>query len=328
MSAALARVEVPTPPGFRFRTTLLSHGWVELAPFTHDEGFTTLHRTHRLDDGRVLTLEFRPRAGDGEGEGGIRVTAAGTDLAAGDHEAIAAATRRTFSLDLDLTPFYERLRGEERYRWVEPAGAGRLLRSPTVWEDLAKTLLTTNTTWAQTRNMVRRLTALGPPAPEGAGGGGDGADGAPPTAFPPPERVAELAPEELGERIGAGYRGPYLHALAHRIAGGELDVETWADPALPTDELYRRVTELQGFGPYAAGNVLKLLGHFDELALDSAARSMFARRFGDGEPAPDSAIGEHYEPYGEWRGLVLWMDLLQEWFESELGGTPDPGDEG
>ena len=36
-----------------------------------------------------------------------------------------------------------------------------MLVSPTVWEDLAKTLLTTNTTWAMTKSMVARLAALG-----------------------------------------------------------------------------------------------------------------------------------------------------------------------
>jgi hypothetical protein len=39
--------------------------------------------------------------------------------------------------------------------------AGRLLVSPTVWEDLAKTLLTTNTTWGATVQMCRRLLTLG-----------------------------------------------------------------------------------------------------------------------------------------------------------------------
>ena len=37
------------------------------------------------------------------------------------------------------------------------AGAGRMLRSPTVFEDLVKTICTTNCTWSAT---VRMVTAL------------------------------------------------------------------------------------------------------------------------------------------------------------------------
>lgn len=311
---------VPTPPGFVFHTTLMSHGWLQLAPFRHDEPVTDLRRTHGLGDGTVVALTFEGVETDGPADatGGeaIRVTVSGAQLTEERRREIETVTRRIFHLDLDLSSFYERVREEERYRWVEPYGAGRLLRSPTVWEDLAKTLLTTNTTWAQTRGMVRRLAELGEPAPEGLA-----AEDSPffPHAFPTPETVAGLDPGELGETIRAGYRGPYLQELAEGAASGELEVESWTDPELLTEELYRRVTALTGFGPYAAGTVLKLLGHYDQLALDSAARGMYARQFNGGEKAPDSEIAARYEPYGEWRGLALWMDLMREWFEEEEG---------
>lgn len=293
-----ARLSVPTPAGFGFRATLFSHGWVQLHPFRHDESLEWLERTHRLDDGAVVRLTI---AGDGGDD--LRVAVSGAPLTDARRREVRSAVGRIFHLELDLGAFYERLRGEERYAWVEDAGAGRLLRSPGVWEDLAKTLLTTNTTWGATRKMVERLTALGEPL-------GDGER----HAFPTPERVAALSPEELDDHVRAGYRSPYLHRLAGAIAGGELDVESWTDPALSSPELYDRVTALQGFGPYAAGTVLKLLGHYDELALDSAARTMFARQFRGGEKVADAEIEAHYEPYGAWRGLVLWMDMVREWF--------------
>lgn len=302
------RFRVATPADFRFRTTLYSHGWVQLRPFRHDAELTRLERTHRLADGAVVHLTVT--AGDDEV---LEVAVDGADLTATRQRELAAAVGRVVHLDLDLAPFYERLRGEERYAWVERAGAGRLLRCPTVWEDLAKTLLTTNTTWGGTRKMVERLTALGEPH-------GDGEH----HAFPEPERIAALAADELDAHLRAGYRSPYLHALAADIAAGDLDVESWADPELGSRELYERVTALQGFGPYAAGNVLKLLGHYDELALDSSARAMFARQFRDGEKAADEEIEAHYAPYGQWRGLVLWMDMIREWFHEDL--DTDPGE--
>jgi N-glycosylase/DNA lyase len=161
--------------------------------------------------------------------------------------------------------------------------------------------------------MVRRITALGEPY-------GDSAAGL--HAFPSPERVAELAPEALGEAIRAGYRSAYLHDLATGIADGRLDVEAWAEPGLPAAELLARLRSLKGFGPYAAGTMLKLLGGFDQLALDTAARGTFAARYRGGAPATDREIAAHYEPYGEWRGLVLWMDVLHHHSGADPEASP------
>lgn len=305
------RLAAPTPPSFRFRTTLLSHGWLGLAPFGHDQEVTTLRRTEKLGDGTVVRLQVR--AGEEEALEVDVEGLAGT-LDAGRREEISGTVGRIFHLDLDLAPFYERLRGEEAYTWVERAGAGRLLRCPTVWEDLAKTLMTTNTTWGGTRGMVRRICELGDPF-HGAGEGAEALH-----AFPAPERIAALPPDELAGHIRAGYRAPYLHELATGIAEGRLDVESWAGSDLPSDELYREVRSLKGFGPYAAGTMLKLLGRYDQLALDTAARTMYSERYKDGAQPTDAEIEAHYAPYEKWKGLVLWMDLLHHALGEELEG--------
>lgn len=310
----MAEISIKTPDAFRFRSTLLSHGWIDLAPFGFDEAYTRLDRTHALESGRVVRLSVR------EGSPGELIADLGNQwLDSEEEDEVRQTIRRIFQFDLDLSAFYERLKDEERYRWVEQHGAGRLLRAPTVWEDLVKTLLTTNTTWAMTRSMVKRLTTLGDSLDAQNGsdshvdvpGKPDGdANGAGAYAFPRPEQVAALSADELDAHVRAGYRSGYLHELARRIAEGALDVESWATAAVSADELYEKIKALSGFGPYAAGAVLKLLGKFDRLAVDSAARSMFAREFARGERAPDSAISTHYESFGKWRGLVMWMDLM------------------
>ena len=309
----MAVFSIDTPPDFRFRSTLLSHGWIDLAPFGYDETYTRLHRTHRLANGRVLRFTALDA-----GPGTVKVDTGAAHLSPGEEAELRRAVQSILQLDLDLTPFYEALAEEERYQWVLQFGAGRLLRAPTVWENLVKTLLTTNTTWSMTRAMVRRLLVLGDPLAAEAEGSA-GADILPPDggsfedsgrAFPLPQQVAAQSVEDLDAQVRAGYRTGYLHELATRIAEGELDVEAWGTGELSADELYRRITALNGFGPYAAGAVLKLLGKFDRLALDSAARAMFAREFAGGERVLDSAISAHYEPYGEWRGLIMWMDLM------------------
>lgn len=151
------------------------------------------------------------------------------------------------------------------------------------------------TTWAQTRQTVARLCALGEPLDEGR------------HAFPTPQRIAAMPPDELAAHSRAGYRAAYLHELAQRISSGE-DVEAWR--GLPADELYHRVRSLKGFGDYAAGTMLRLLGHFDRLAIDTECRAAFRRIHG--RPAEnDREISAYYAPFGRWRGLLMWMDVIE-----------------
>jgi 3-methyladenine DNA glycosylase/8-oxoguanine DNA glycosylase len=175
-----------------------------------------------------------------------------------------------------------------------------MLVSPTVWEDLAKTLLTTNTTWAMTKSMVARLAALGDPGPDDT------------RAFPEPTQIAAYEPDSLTQHVRAGYRGAYLHELATRIASGELAVEAWRDPALSSLEVYKALKQIKGFGDYAAGAMMRLLGRFDQLGLDSVCRAMYAQRYNAGVAATDREIAAYYEPFGIWRGLVVWLDVMKE----------------
>ncbi|MEX0748301.1 MAG: hypothetical protein WD275_09900 [Rhodothermales bacterium] len=302
----MTTISIPTPPGFRYDATLMSHGWIMLEPFSYDEGLTELQRILQLGSGRVVRLSIRRGAGDRLHVSGTPRVGESDALSEADREDLSHAVRHIFNLDLDLSAFYASLRGLERYEWVERRGAGRLLRSPTVWEDLAKTLMTTNTTWAMTKQMVKRLCRLGDPYDDDQ------------FAFPSPARVASMSLEDLSEQVRAGYRNAYLHELAESIASGKVDSESWASQMLPTDELRKRIRALKGFGPYATGTILKLLGSFDELALDSAARSMFSKEFSGGVKPHDRVIVAHYESYGKWRGLVIWMDLLRDWFEAHV----------
>lgn len=283
-----------TPPcDFRYLPTIYSHGWCVLLPNSYNEATKTLSRVQALHDGSIVRLTICPLD-----DGWLQVDA-DRALTPPQSDEIRAVVGRMLAFDWDVQVFYEALRAHPRYAWVERIGAGRMLVSPTVWEDLAKTLLTTNTTWAMTKSMAARLTALG-------SGAGDLC------AFPAPEQVAAYTPEALNERVRAGYRGAYLHALASVIADGSFDAEALRDPALPSTEVYRRLKSLKGFGAYAIGAMMRLLGRFDELGIDSVVRTMFKRHINSGAAATDREIAAYYEPLGQWRGLAVWLDVMRE----------------
>jgi N-glycosylase/DNA lyase len=213
-------------------------------------------------------------------------------------------------LDDEMDGFYNAVLIDPDFAWIAREGAGRLLRSPSVFEDLTKSLCTTNCSWALTKIMLTGLVrGLGREASKGR------------HAFPTPEAMAH-APESFYREVArAGYRAPYLKEMAERVASGELDVESWLVSEFPTAELKREIKRVKGIGDYAAENLLKLIGRYDFLALDSWVRAKFARTRGGARRVTDDAkIARYYSRFQTWKGLALWCDMTRDWLDEE----PEP----
>jgi len=311
---------VRVPDRFDLALVVRSHGWYDLAPWRWDEARRLLARPLELSSGRVVTVE----ATEQQGGLAVRLLATGRPSAAEAAEA-RAQLRRCLDLDRDLGPFRalasaleERraageLPGLPDLRWALDRGAGRLLRSPTAWEDAVKTLCTTNCSWALTRAMVARLCdTLGPEGPGGERG------------FPGPEAMARRPASFYRARIRAGYRAESLAALARAVARGRLDLAALEAPALPVDEARERLLALRGFGPYAADHLLRLLGHHHRLALDSWNREKLRRLRGRRRAPSDRAIARRYAPYGAWAGLAFWLEVTADWFGPRADGAHRP----
>jgi N-glycosylase/DNA lyase len=287
------RLEVPR--AFDLKTTVFSHGWYQLAPFRYD--------TESGGLSYVFAREGRRRpiaAAVTADSGALKIVLSGTS---GKQAARVAGDgfARVLSLEHDLDEFHKVVRSDRSLAWIADANAGRLLRSSSVFEDLVKTICTTNCTWGLTKLMVRNLVdLLGEPAPCGT------------KAFPLPGAIAAMSEEFFRTEIKAGYRSPYILELSHAVAYGDLDPESWINPELTSGELRQRLLSVKGVGRYAAENMLKLLGHYDGLALDSFLRSEFYKKHNRGKKCPDLKIERHYKKFGKWRGLAMWFDMCGE----------------
>jgi N-glycosylase/DNA lyase len=207
-------------------------------------------------------------------------------------------------LDDNLDDFYQLVDNDREFDWIRNQGAGRLLRSPTVFEDLVKMICTTNCSWALTQKMVTGLVEnLGRQSDDGQ------------RAFPTPEAMALMPLKFYADEVRAGYRAPYFKELAERVASGDLNVEAWLKSSQPTEELMKEMRGVKGVGPYAAENVLKLIGRYDGLALDSWTRAKFFTVRNNGRKASDKKIARFYSRFGEWRGLALWCDMTHDWLD-------------
>ena len=281
------------PADFSFVSTVYSHGWCELAPFHVDA------ENWRLSTVFLDRNENAVPAVISEENELIRIDLA---VAGFDAAQVASDTRHILRLEDDMNGLYEAVAKHERLQWIGERRAGRMLRSVTVYEDLVKTICTTNCSWALTKKMVSNLVEkLGTPAVNGK------------RAFPTPEAMASVSADFYRDEIRAGYRSPYFVEMAETVASGKLDPQAWLISDLPTPELKKEMKKVKGVGDYAAENLLKLIGRYDGLALDSWLRSQFYKNHNKEKVCPDNKIERHYKKFGKWRGLVIWCDMTEKW---------------
>ncbi|HEU0102629.1 MAG TPA: hypothetical protein VFR07_09950 [Mycobacteriales bacterium] len=237
--------QLPAPAGYDLRRVALLHGGVGLAPTAWDGA-----RLHLRLPGPVVV------------DARLLVRWAGRPPA-------AAALRRVLALDDDLDELWAACDTVPVLAGLRP----RVLRSPTVWQDLVGTLAGTRASYRSTQAMVRALVGDGP--------------------FPGPAQVpaADLSPW--------GYRAPFLRGLAARVVDG-WDPEQLLDPALSDADVLARVRALAGFGPFATAQLQPLLGRPRPLVLDGWLRT----RLGG---AGDAELLERFAPMGRWAGTGAWL---------------------
>src|SRR5688572_12080934 len=146
-------------PPFNFLSVVNSHGWRQLAPFSYDETTNTLGYILRLSNGHVIKLKLR------DGTDGVIVETEKLDKT--ERKEAADKVTWMFGLGMDFARFYTSSRAEPKLARAKKLALGRVLRSPTLFEDVIKTILTTNTLWTATKNMTSKLVnELGESLPE------------------------------------------------------------------------------------------------------------------------------------------------------------------
>lgn len=268
-----------------------AHGWKYLAPFHWDAeeetlafacfaGLQSVDVKARQRRGRILVEVLSHR----------RMPASALAL-------VVSSAKRALSTDTETEPLLSvaAVVGK-RYVARVRAGAGRMLRGCSLWEDAAKTLFTTNCSWALTMKMAEGVCSeqFSQPTPMGR------------HPFPAPERIAGFAAQRLRRMVSFGYRAGYLRSLALACA---------SDPTLSGmesfgtfSEVKEAALELAGFGPYAASHLAVLLGHYDEVPVDSEVTSHLRTEYRTGTPT--AFLARRYRAWGK---FAWWGYRLERW---------------
>ncbi len=217
-------------------------------------------------------------------------------LSAHHERAIRATATRMFRLDDNLAPFYDMIAGDPDLSWAR-GGAGRMLASPRVFDDVIRTICTTNCAWSATTRMITALVEL--------------ASG----AFPDAALLARTPARWFTDVARMGYRGPYVRKIATDVVENDLNLEVLLPHhGLGEEEVEKRLLALPGVGPYAAAHMMQLLGYHHRLILDSWTRPTYAK-LANKKRASDTTIRRRFARYGRFAGLAFWLYLTRRWHD-------------
>lgn len=290
------KLTIRVPAKFNFWRTVYSHGWATLEPFSIKITERSLRRILELSNGNIVNIRIHQKSNES-----LSIV---TDqlLKPEERKDVIRQVRSCFRIDENFTEFYREAGKYPKFRWISRSGSGRLLRAPTVFEDVIKMICTTNCSWSLTEIMINNLCRkLGKRSANSQ------------YSFPAPSAISGCSEKFIRKEIRAGYRAPYILELSNDISDGKLDIEKWRLSRLSTVDLYKNIHSVKGVGPYVVANILKLVGRYDYLGIDSWCRKKFAEMYKKRQSVSDKTIERFYEPFGKWKGLFFWLDLTKHW---------------
>lgn len=202
---------------------------------------------------------------------------------------------RMLRLDTNLDNFYE-LHVEAKER-----GFGRLYRSPTLFEDMVKTITNCNMKWNGTIEMNAKLCRR------------IGTDG----AFPTPDEINRVGSDFLKENCRVGYRDKYIWGLANDVVEGRLDLREFESMDNIREDIQKRLLKIKGIGPYASNNILQLMGYFNVHPYDTETVRLWKEEFGASSSATKADVFKkakaHYAQFNEYSFIAYWFDLWKNY---------------
>lgn len=300
------------PGDYVLARDLPSYGYFLLAPNRWDPATRTFSRVLSLPGGAVRVRIAQEGSTFRAARGRDLAVAASRRLGVGEEREVARQLTRMLRLDegTDAIRAFHRL--DPRWRSI---GRGRLMRSPTLFEDVVKTVTSCNVQWPGTVTMNLRLCEVL----------GERVDGESPShAFPTAARLARARPSLLRARCRVGYRDARIVEIARLFAAGParggIDAARLEDPATPDDEVAAALLALPGIGPYAAANVMQLLGRYSRLPLDteSVRHGRAILGFKGTSAQVMRRVRAHFEPFGEHAFRSYWFELWDH-YESKHG---------
>ncbi|KAK4383714.1 hypothetical protein Sango_2749700 [Sesamum angolense] len=244
-----------------------------------------------------------------------------------DREAIRAQVVRMLRIsakDEQMVEEFHRIHPD-----AKKFGFARIFRSPTLFEDIVKSILLCNCTWGRSLEMAEALCDLqqhcGKKGSKRKRRSGDGwkaveDDGRRISRnFPSPKEIACLDEETLNGHCNLGYRASIILDVARNIENGSLNLGDLSDG--DASWVRQRLLKIKGFGPFTVANIMMCLGFYQNIPVDTETIKHLEEvhgKTGLSTKTQTQVIAEIYDKYDPFQCLAYWMEHV-EYYEKRVG---------
>lgn len=272
------------------RSIVLSHGWYALPPFC-----ASIYPVS-------LSVAF-----DGfSGRGSFRIITKENKcyiiLQEGNIELCKHVAGVCLSQDVDTTDLYNLIGSKiGEWKWITTRRAGKFLRSPSLFEDCCKAILTTNTTWDRTIRMVERLVDN---CGEAIGLG---------RAFPLPHAIMDLTQDKIRSATGCGYRASYIIDLCRKALSLHDIFLSDGWKRMSNEDFYACLVNIKGIGESTANYLAMVYWKPHGFVMDAYVRRRCYEIWGVSERNLHSFLNTRYGQFEEVAPVIMWFDLTKHW---------------
>ncbi|MHC4995291.1 MAG: DNA-3-methyladenine glycosylase family protein [Planctomycetota bacterium] len=296
------RLTIRAASDFQLAHAVCSYGYFILRPNrwvvgpTPDRG--RLLRPLRDNANRVIRTTITQPGG----RGAPLIITCHRKVARAQHGRLKRQVTRMLHLDEDYSRWYR------LHKKAARGGFGRMYRSPSLFEDMVKTITACNVAWPNTIRMNELLCASFDTH-------GD---------FPTASELAKVRPERLKKLCRVGYRAERIVRLARDVTAGRLDLDHLEDATRADEEVYHDLVAIYGIGDFAAHNIMQSMGRYRHVPVDSETLrhfKQFHNVHGDLNHIRDQARA-YYRRYDPYQFLAYWYELWGD-YQSRYGRAQD-----
>jgi len=274
---------------FDYDKFIYFHGWIYLSPFSLFED-KNVGAYLRLKNGKSIKVKIE------RSEGRVYTTLIVSTREDGhigemDREVLRGQVSRMFCLDQDFTGFYEMCRDEPVLSFVYKKNCRGMLRSSNTFEDIIKTICTTNCDWRNTKNMCSALCSL------------DSGN------FPTPKEILQYNDKKLSDMVPVGYRSRTILEISRLWEDGKNDIDKWAKEK-DFEKIRNVLGNVWGIGDYCLNHILVLLGDYSFIPVDSEVLRYLKDVYFQGCDISAKEAVKPFEKYGKFRYLAYKYERM------------------
>lgn len=280
----------------QLKSVILSHGWFILKPF-------------EVQYNNCVSLTVAYNINASEGVFSVRGKSNGCVLSTinGSHEMNKKICADCLSLDINLAPLYKLISKQiNKWGWVRQGNHGRFLRSPSLFEDCCKAVLSTNTTWQRTVYMVERLVSHYGKRIQGH------------ISFPSPEKLIETPEETLRSLTGCGFRAKYLADLSRQATLNKPFFQGDAWKNVTCEDFSENLINVKGLGPISVNYLSLIYWKPNGYNLDAYVKRRCKELWGVSERGLLQFLEKRYRNFDEYGPMLLWFEITRHWHKEKF----------